>query len=149
MPRRGINAPTDERIRQALAADGQVLGVLSGSFPGLMAVYVFGSQVQGTANPDSDLDLAILVEGYADAERLWGISSTLANAVGCEVDLVDLRHASTVLQYQVLTKGIRLWAKEPAVSLFEAYVCSEKLSLDEARAALVADVVQGGSVYGR
>ena len=31
-----------------------------------MAVYAFGSRIQGTAQAESDLDLAILVEGYVD-----------------------------------------------------------------------------------
>ena len=29
--------------------------------PGLLAVYGFGSRVQGTARPDSDLDMAVLL----------------------------------------------------------------------------------------
>lgn len=35
-------------------------------FSNLLAIYAFGSRVQGTANAQSDLDLAVLVEGYAD-----------------------------------------------------------------------------------
>lgn len=139
----------DARVRQALASDGEVPLRLREEFPGLIALYAFGSQVQGTADGESDLDLAVLVDGYADTRHLWEISSALADKVGREVDLLDLRAASTVMQHQILTKGVRLWVKEPAASLFEAFVCSEKLSLDETRAALIADVVRRGSVYGR
>lgn len=139
----------EPRIQRALASDGLVLVSLREAFPGLIALYAFGSQVQGAADGESDLDLAVLVEGYADTRHLWEFASTLADKVGCEVDLLDLRASSTVMQHQVLTKGVRLWAAEPAASLFEAFVCSEKLSLDETRAALVADVVRKGSVYGR
>ena len=37
------------------------VATLKARVPGLMAVYAFGSRIQGTAGPDSDLDLAVLV----------------------------------------------------------------------------------------
>ena len=43
-----------------------------------MAVYAFGSQINGTADKSSDLDLAVLVAGYADVIELWDISSDIA-----------------------------------------------------------------------
>ena len=76
--------------------------------PALLAVYGFGSRVQGTAGADSDLDLAVLVAGRADVLQLWSLSGDLADLAGCPVDLIDLRAASTVMQYQVITTG-QLW----------------------------------------
>jgi predicted nucleotidyltransferase len=119
------------------------------SLPSLIAIYAFGSRVQGTANAQSDLDLAVLVEGYADPVVLWELSAKLAVIAGCEVDLLDMRAASTVMQYQILTKGKRWWTKEAlSVGLFEAMVLSEKTNFDEARALLLADIQARGSVYG-
>jgi predicted nucleotidyltransferase len=105
-----------------------------------MAIYAFGSQVQGTAGPQSNLDLAVLVAGYADPLTLWDVAGTLADIAGCPVDLLDLRAASTVMQYQVITTGQRLWSVGLAAGLFETYVLSEKTALDEARAPLLADI---------
>lgn len=48
---------------QLLAQDGPIVALLLQRVPGLMAVYAFGSQVQGTAGLHSDLDLAVLVAG--------------------------------------------------------------------------------------
>lgn len=45
--------------------------------PNAMAIYAFGSQVQGTAGAQSDLDLAVLVAGYADPLVLWDLTSQL------------------------------------------------------------------------
>lgn len=118
------------------------------TFPNALAVYAFGSRIQGTARPDSDLDLAILVEGYADPIQLWEQANQLANQLNHPVDLLDFRAASTVMQHQILTTGRRLWGKEPQVSLYECFVMSEKTHLDEARAKLLADIAQKGSVYG-
>ena len=56
--------------------------------PALLAVYGFGSRVQGTAGADSDLDLAVLVAGRADVLQLWSLSGDLADLAGCPVDLI-------------------------------------------------------------
>ena len=114
-----------------------------------MAIYAFGSQVLDTAGPQSDLDLAILVAGYADPLVLWDVADTLSDMVGCPVDLLDLRAASTVMQYQVITTGRRLWSIGLPASLFETFVLSEKTSLDEARAPLMADIRRTGKIHGR
>ncbi|QXP83899.1 nucleotidyltransferase domain-containing protein [Methylococcus sp. Mc7] len=44
-----------------------ILRTLQSGLPQLLAVYAFGSRIRGDARPDSDLDLAVLVAGYADA----------------------------------------------------------------------------------
>ena len=138
-----------QSIAEALTDDGAVTRHLRAALPNLLAIYAFGSQVQGTAGPDSDLDLAVLVAGYADPLRLWTLASELQDIAGCSVDLLDMRAASTVMQYQVLTTGRRLWALDLSAGLFECYVLSAKTDLDEARAGLLADIAKDGRVYGR
>lgn len=116
--------------------------------PSALAVYGFGSRVQGTAGPESDLDMAVLVAGYANVTLLWEIAGELADVAGCPVDLLDLRAASTVMQYQVLAQGERWWARDGQAALWESAILSEKTALDTARAGLLADVQARGSVYG-
>jgi hypothetical protein len=70
------------------------------------------------------------------------MAQQLAAALGCEVDLLDLRAASTVMQHQVITTGQSLWAQQPDAALFECFVLQEKLDFDEARAGLLADIAQ-------
>lgn len=118
------------------------------AFPDTLAIYAFGSRVNGSANSQSDLDLAVLVQGYAEPIKLWEVANDLAEIAGCDVDLLDMRAASTVMQYQILQTGQRLWAKELEAGLFECFVLSEKLEFDEARAGLLADISQRGFVYG-
>ena len=134
---------------QLLTPEGPVIETLRQSLPNAMAVYAFGSRVNGTANPQSDLDLAVLVAGYADPLQLWDTASKLSDIVGCPVDLLDLRAASTVMQYQVVATGKRLWAANVQAGLFECYVLSEKTALDTARAPLMRDIAETGSIYGR
>lgn len=55
-------------------AQSAILTHLRYHLPTLLGVYAFGSQVQGTATVGSDLDLAVLVEGYADPVQLWELA---------------------------------------------------------------------------
>lgn len=132
-----------------LQPDGPVVGAIRERLPKALAIYAFGSQVQGTAGPQSDLDLAVLVAGYAEPLVLWDLSASLADKVACPVDLLDLRAASTVMQYQVITTGKLLWSIGLDAGLFECYVLSEKTALDAARAPLLADIAATGEIYAR
>jgi predicted nucleotidyltransferase len=131
-----------------LAPEGTLIKILLAAFPAAQAIYAFGSQASGNARVDSDLDLAILVENYADPETLWKMSGELATLAKCEVDLLDLRAASTVMQYQVITTGRCIWSRSIESTLFELLVLSEKLALDTARAPLMQDIIKDGKIYG-
>lgn len=132
-----------------LAEQEAIVSAIRSALPSVLAIYAFGSRIQGNANADSDLDLAVLVAGYADPVPLWDLSGRLADLTGCSVDLVDMRAASTVMQYQILQNGYRWWGLEPQAGLFECFVLSEKIALDSARASLLEDIRIRGSVYGR
>jgi predicted nucleotidyltransferase len=126
-----------------------IVSLLQARLPNLLALHAFGSQINGTAEPDSDLDLAVLVGGYTDPTRLWDIAGETADLAGCPVDLLDFRAASTVMQYRILSTGQRWWAADSRADLYEAGVLSDKTELDSARAALIADVQREGRIYGR
>jgi predicted nucleotidyltransferase len=126
-----------------------IIYTLQARVPNLLGIYAFGSRVQETAGPESDLDLAVLVAGYAEPVTLWMLAGDLEELAGCPVDLLDLRAASTVMQHQVITGGQRWWAKDAQAALFEAAMLSEKTALDTARAGLLEDIQKEGKVYGR
>lgn len=124
-----------------------IVQLLQNRLPNLMAVYAFGSQVDGTADKNSDLDLAVLVAGYADPIDLWDISGDLAELVNCEVDLLDFRAITTVMQYQILTKGERIFAVDGTIGSYEATQLSAMTALNEARARLLEDIQTDGFIY--
>lgn len=128
--------------------DSPLVRAIRTEFPECLAVHVFGSRVTNDAHAQSDLDLAVLLPGYADPARLWNLSESLAGVAGCDVDLIDMRAASTVMQHQILMNGRRLLAKQPQADLFECFVLSEKTALDEARADLLQDIGKRGRIYG-
>ncbi len=126
--------------------------VLLVNIQGLLAIYAFGSRIcqPNRATSSSDLDIAVLVEGYAKPLELFYLADQLVNIQkdAYHVDLLDLRAASTVMQYQIITTGICWWAKDIRAMLFEVAILSEKTALDEARAGLLHDIQISGRVYG-
>ncbi|MBF0185051.1 MAG: nucleotidyltransferase domain-containing protein [Magnetococcales bacterium] len=126
-----------------------LLSTIRQTIPHLLALYAFGSRVSGEATPDSDLDLAILTPGKTEPLTLWRLSGDLAGLTGGPVDLLDLRAASTVMQYQIITTGQRLWVRDAQAALYESFILSEKTALDEARAPLIKIIQQEGTIHGR
>lgn len=120
---------------------------MPGTMPELLAVYLFGSHAQGNHGPDSDVDLALLVAGKAEPVALWHMGQAIASQLNRDVDLLDLRAASTVMQYQIIYYGQRLWARDDQAALYESFILSEKTALDTFRAGIVADVETRGRVY--
>lgn len=125
------------------------MDLLKTSLPALLAIYAFGSRVHGETSPSSDLDLAVLVAGYAEPLMLFDLAGTLADVAGYPVDLLDLRAASTVMQYQVITTGECWWRKDVQAAVYEAAILSEKTELDTARAGLLSDIGKSGVIYGQ
>jgi uncharacterized protein len=114
----------------------------------LLAVYRFGSQAQGTANQESDVDLAFLAHHGMTPQGLFELRQDLAAILQREVDLIDLRMASTVIRMQVLSTGECLFSGDDrARDQFEMLVYSSYARLNEERSGILEDVRARGSVY--
>ncbi|MFT4249424.1 MAG: nucleotidyltransferase domain-containing protein [Pseudomonas sp.] len=116
--------------------------------PQALGIWLFGSFANGHANAQSDVDLALLLPGKADPVELWNLAQQLAVLIDRDVDLLDLRAASTVIQYQVVTTGRLLWAADAQADLYTSFILSSKTALDEARAGLMDDIQRRGHVHG-
>ena len=71
------------------------------SVPGFIALYRSGSRAKVTARPDSDIDLAVLTRDPIPNLRRFELAQALAIRLHHDVDLVDLRSASTVMRMPV------------------------------------------------
>lgn len=75
--------------------------------PEVIAAYLFGSRAEGVARRDSDTDIAVLTDERRNDtfEYRLALAGELKHCVGTPVDLVLLREAPLLLQFQILKKG--------------------------------------------
>lgn len=129
--------------------DTALVEYIKKSVPGLIALYRFGSQAKGTARPASDVDLAILSRVALSQLRRFELAQDLAIQLHRDVDLVDLRSASTVMRMQILSTGTSLTTEdEQARREFEMYAYSDYARLNEERREILKRVSASGLVYG-
>lgn len=125
-----------------------VLEPLLSDVTDLVALYRFGSRAAGEAHPRSDLDLALLAAPLDPMER-FELQERIARQLAIDVDLVDLRRASTVLLVQVIDRGEVLIDASPIErEHFEARALSDYARLQEERRGILDDIRDRGSVHG-
>ena len=91
----------NNRIRQVLNQHG-----------GIRLAILFGSLAAGRATPESDLDLAVLMEAPLSAETRMALIGELSQATGRPVDLIDLRTTGVSVLGQILKHGVRLFGSD-------------------------------------
>lgn len=78
---------------------------------GIVCAWLFGSVARGSARPDSDVDVAVLLD-REPPETLEGSAAAMAGdveaAIGRPVDLVVLNRAPVDLIHRVLRDGLLL-----------------------------------------
>lgn len=93
--------------------DDQLREVLQG-FPQITLAILFGSVAKGTANAQSDLDLAVIAQKPLQAAEKIQIIEALAMSTGRPIDLVDVHAAPEPLLGQVLKHGRRIFGSDAA-----------------------------------
>ena len=90
--------------------------------PDVRALYVFGSRVDGTARPDSDLDVGVLYVSPQPLDKTVRLEEALHRAACQPVDLLDAARASAFLALAVV-RGDRIFTRhEVEADLFDLYV---------------------------
>ncbi len=128
--------------------DTALVEYIKKSVPGLIALYRFGSQAKGTARPGSDVDLAALSRVTLSELCRFELAQELATQLHRDVDLVDLRSASTLMRMQVISTGECLFKVcDQLQGEFEDLVYSTYARLNEERREILNEVRTRGSVY--
>ena len=126
-----------------------LLSLLRDRVAGLEAVYLFGSAATETEHNASDLDLAFLAPRPLDPVDRFDVQEAMAVAARRNVDLVDLRAASTVMQAEALRTGrLVLDTDATARAFFEMRTLSAYALLNEERSEIIKAVRERGQVYG-
>jgi len=130
-----------------------IIAALERELPGLVAIYLFGSHASAEARSDSDVDLGVLPPRQ-DAHTLTfalllGLQEKVAAICSRDVDLINLRLASTVLAKEVVVNGDRFYCRDRyAADEFEMHALSLYQKLNEERAAILQDGLSGKRFYG-
>lgn len=121
--------------------------ILQQKLPGLVAVIAFGSFGTEYERRESDLDLAVLTEAPRDSidvVKLWNIAQDIASTIGRDVEVINLRQASTVFCYQVLTTGTPIYcSNDLMLANFDNLSISMYLRLQEERKDILEDYKKG------
>jgi predicted nucleotidyltransferase len=123
-------------------------------FPDAQAVYLFGSSGTRDERPESDVDIALLLPPKKATETgtpaLDDLRFELESIHLKDIDLINLRKVSTVLQKEVVTANRRIYcADKYAADEFEMLTLSLYQKLNEERAGILMDATAGGRFFGK
>ncbi len=75
-------------------------------------IILFGSYAKGTNRAESDVDLAYLSKFPLSSYERFIIANDLAELVGLEVDLIDIKQIDTVFTMQIFSHGIPIFIQD-------------------------------------
>jgi len=134
-----------------LTADQQTLitDLIQDRIEDPIAIYLFGSRATDAVHEASDFDIAVLPTEPIPAFVRWDLQQELAIILRSDVDLVDLRSASTVMRFQVVATGELLYSSDSTeVATFEMVTLSMYTRFNEERREILEQVKREGRVYG-
>jgi len=116
----------------------QITQLILSKVTNVKLIFLFGSQINGSATYKSDIDIAILTNQKLDPIKRWDIQNELANALNSDVDLIDLLMASTVMQNQIVMTGVCIYQVEQQLDKFTMKVMSMYQHLNDERRDIIS-----------
>lgn len=111
-------------------------------------IYLYGSFARGEGRKDSDIDLAIYGAKENEPYTLFLHANELAQRLKRDVDLVDLKTASTVFCAQVIIGGELLYYRDRSFKgYYEMRILKDYAKLNEERKVILDVIREEGSVY--
>lgn len=113
-------------------------------------IIIFGSYAKGVIHSESDIDVAYYcVNKSFSTYELFMFSQELADLIGIEVDLVDLKGASTVFATQIFSTGEVIYSKNEKLRMeLHMRTYSMYARLNEERQPIIDKIMETGSVFG-
>ena len=106
------------------------------------AIVIFGSFARGTQTEESDIDIAIKVNGNITKKEIFEMGHLLEDELKRDIDLVNLDTIENDgFKYEILINGITIYCKN--YNEFEQYKLDayrEYLELNEARRDMINEM---------
>jgi predicted nucleotidyltransferase len=84
------------------------------TLPQIQLAVLFGSTARGQENPQSDVDLGLLLEPYSPEARFQA-EAELRRAAGTTVDVILLDAAPPLLAFEIARDGVLLFERSPGL----------------------------------
>lgn len=126
----------------------KIIHIVTHQLRDVLAIYLFGSTGTPYEKADSDVDIAILRRPKIEmTERIDLINALIDILHKDKIDLIDLNKVPTVLKFQVILNGKRIYcANIYDCDSFEMYAFSDYVRLNEERRDILKEIQQRGSV---
>lgn len=115
----------------------QILDALIKYLSDLELVYLFGSFADNTMTAQSDIDIAVMLAKPLSSVERFNVAQLIANELNINIDLINLLDCSTVLQKQIIEKGVLLFGNNACADVFEMKVMSMYQHLNDERADIL------------
>ncbi|SKA03401.1 type VII toxin-antitoxin system MntA family adenylyltransferase antitoxin [Selenihalanaerobacter shriftii] len=106
-------------------------------------IYLFGSVSKGVLRPDSDIDIAFLSEVELDEYEVFLLAQRLADKIDRDVDLIDIKRASTVLKAQIIQGALIYNGDNLKKMNFELQTMKKYAKLNEERVEIISKIKRG------
>lgn len=129
-----------------------MVNIILRHYPRVQAVYLFGSWGTEDEWPQSDVDLALLLQPdearRAGSLRISPCCIELGDALQKPVDLVNLRRASTVFQHEIIHKGRVIYCADTyATDVFAMITMSLYQKLNDERCGILNEFLKSKRAY--
>ena len=115
----------------------------------IISVYLFGSAAKNQLKPESDIDIAFLSFLDVDEYECFMKAQELAEIFKRDVDLIDLKKASTVFKAQIIGTSSLIYCNDNVKrAYFEMRALKEYALLNEERAEIIKNIQKGDKIYG-
>lgn len=111
-------------------------------------IVLFGSFTKNNFRSDSDIDIAFFSDRKIGEYERFLISQEIANSLNRDVDLIDMKKASTVLNCEILGTGkVIYYEDENRLRELQISILKDYCLLNEERAVILKKVHEKGRVY--
>ncbi|MEZ4526295.1 MAG: nucleotidyltransferase domain-containing protein [Desulfobacterales bacterium] len=135
-----------------ICQEENIIGTIFQHCPDVQAIYLFGTYGTGDQWPDSDADVALLLDvqaaKQADFFLFSDLHSDLEELLEGKTDILNLRKISTVFQKEVIMANRRIYCADLyAAEEFEMLTLSFYQKLNEERKAILESFEETGKAY--